>query len=154
MINRKLRFLCSVNFSCMFCFLTMIITQFWSFLVGDNIGFLSSIFSKNPAKGPPKPWEDPMSYPAIKGLSIHDNNLFVNYTLQCGMRNYVWMTRPTYGDAIHPVEFSRTSVINVDEQSKVSLWLFLAGFYCISFPYSSYIFIPVIAFWSKFLVQK
>ena len=97
--------------------------------VGGNVCFLSSIFSSGTSKGPPKPWEDPMTYPAIKGLSIYDNNLFVNYTLGCGMRSYVWMTRPTYGDAIHPVEFSRTSVINVDEQSKVMFIIFLIDSY-------------------------
>lgn len=108
--------------------------------LGGNVCFLSSIFSSGTSKGPPKPWEDPMTYPAIKGYSIYDNNLFVNYTIGCGMRSYVWMTRPSYGDAIHPLEFSRTSVINVDEQSKVISIIFLID---------SYWFVPCFPSWIR-----
>ena len=118
--------------------------------LGGNVCFLSSIFSSGTSKGPPKPWEDPMTYPAIKGYSIYDNNLFVNYTLRCGMRSYVWMTRPSYGDAIHPVEFSRTSVINVDEQSKVISIIFFIDSYW--FLFLSFLFFFIIFFHESMIV--
>jgi len=84
----------------------------------------ASLFSTSFSQGPRKTWEDPMSYPAIKGLTR-----LVNLTLSdfnrwtCGdggnRMNYVWMTSPKYGDIIHPMNTQQIQLFNVAERSKV-----------------------------------
>ena len=66
-------------------------------------------------------WEDPMSYPAINGVSYFVNNVFANFAAPCGnrMRDYIWMTTPVYGDVIHPTDFMETTFVDVDVDSKV-----------------------------------
>ena len=64
-------------------------------------------------------WEDPMSYPAIKGLSVWDSITFAHFSNPCGKRDYIWMTHPVYGDVIHPADFKNITFVDVDENSKV-----------------------------------
>ena len=80
---------------------------------------MASLFSSSASKGPKMSWEDPMSYPAIKGLAVFDSVKFAHFSNPCGKRDYAWMTNPVYGDAIHPTEFKNISTYNVDEESKV-----------------------------------
>ena len=93
----------------------------WNLFLGGNIGILSSIFSLKPAVGPPKPWETPMSYPAINGSTYLVNNVYTNFSEACpGKRDYLWMTAPGYGDIFHPTEFAQSDCENVESSSKVS----------------------------------
>ena len=82
---------------------------------------MSSAFSASPAVGPPKPWEDPMSYPAIMGITRIQNVRFSNFGKGCGENgnNYVWMTNPLYGDIIHPTELKAIQLDNVMDVNKV-----------------------------------
>ena len=86
-----------------------------------NIAILSSIFTASPAAGPPQSFEDPMAYPAIKGLAQYFNTTFINFTKYCGSdnRDYIYMTLPAYGDIIHPTVFKETKLVNVEDESKV-----------------------------------
>ena len=91
------------------------------FLGVSKVGFKTFIFASTPSSGPKMSWEDPMSYPAIKGLSRLSNLTLVNFNTACSpdSRNYVMMTSPKYGDIFHPVEFSKISMVNVADENKV-----------------------------------
>ena len=82
----------------------------------------SSVFSSSPASGPPMSWEDPMSYPAIKGLSVYRNVTFRHFKTFCGSnkRDYIISPHLFYGDIIHPVQFVETTLEDVEDDSKVS----------------------------------
>lgn len=65
-------------------------------------------------------FEDPMSYPAVRGLTKVIGVTFSNFGSGCDSgRNYIWMTNPKYGDIIHPTDFSGITLDNCDEDSKV-----------------------------------
>jgi len=99
---------------------------FLLFRLGGNTGIMSPIFSSSPPIGPPKPWEDPMSYPAIKGLTIIKNITFVDFTAGCdGSVNRVLMTTPKYGDIIHPTKIENVHLKNVIEDAKVFIFILL-----------------------------
>nr|XP_047143668.1 fibrocystin-L-like isoform X2 [Hydra vulgaris] len=85
-------------------------------LGGGNLGIYCSTFSKLLPPGPPKPFENPMSYPAIKGLLDLDRVSFISFQSTCGLnkRDFVWMTNNIYGDIIHPTEIKNSTLINVD----------------------------------------
>lgn len=94
---------------------------------------MSSMFSEAMSVGPPKKFEDPMSYPAIKGNTRIINVTFSNFdaTTGCGP-NYVWMTTDKYGDIIHPTEFKEITLRNVDEATKVHCILHCENNLCTS----------------------
>lgn len=69
--------------------------------------------------GPPKKYEDPMSYPAIKGITKIINVTFSDFNGNGCAPNYIWMTTSRYGDIIHPTEFKEIVLNNVDEATKV-----------------------------------
>ena len=91
---------------------------------GGNIGLVTSIFSSRAAPGRriQKPWTKPMSYPAIKGLSIYKNMTFSNFGTYCGSskRDVIVMTSKDYGDILHPVRFHDITLHNVQHDSKVT----------------------------------
>ena len=90
-----------------------------------NIGIKTSLFASTPSAGPKMSWEDPMSYPAIKGLTRFEGVTISDFgPTGCnnGAHNYFWMTSPKYGDIFHPMEMKETTLVNVAEKSKV--------FYC------------------------
>jgi len=63
------------------------------------------------------------SYPAISGVSLLTGNTFANYFADsCSRRNPVIMANQDSGDAMHPVHISNTTLVNVDEDSKVLLF--------------------------------
>ena len=94
-----------------------------NFLLGGNAGIMSPIFTSSPPKGPPKSWEDPMSYPALKGLTIINNITFVDFAAGCdGAVNRVLMTTPKYGDIIHPTKIENIRLENVVEDAKVKTY--------------------------------
>lgn len=84
---------------------------------------MSSTFSSKPAIGPPKPWEDPKSYPAIKGLTMITDVKFADFNKGCKKNtyNYVWMTNKLVGDIIHPTELKGVQLDNVSDASKVEM---------------------------------
>uniref|UniRef100_A0A7M5X729 Cadherin domain-containing protein n=2 Tax=Clytia hemisphaerica TaxID=252671 RepID=A0A7M5X729_9CNID len=88
---------------------------------GANVGIMTPIFSSSPPIGPPtKPFEDPMSYPAINGRTIIHNVTFASFGAGCGGNlNRIIMTNPKYGDIIHPFDISNAILENVDEKTKV-----------------------------------
>ena len=89
-------------------------------MLGGNVGILSSHFSISGSKGPNKRWEDPMTYPAINGISRYFGVTFAEFGDKCsGKRNYIFMMNKHYMDIFHPVEFKNISLVNVDEESKV-----------------------------------
>ena len=87
---------------------------------GGNVGIMTPLFGSSMPTGPPKTWEDPMSYPAINGHTLIENNTFAEFGTGCdGWRNRVIMTCPLYGDIIHPTDVRKITLENVDEDSKV-----------------------------------
>ena len=92
------------------------------FTTAEMIGIKASLFSSTSSKGPKKSWEDPMSYPAIKGLTRLSNLTvaeFNNKACVDGAYNYFWMTAPKYGDIFHPMETEKITLVNVHDKSKV-----------------------------------
>ena len=86
------------------------------------MGILASIFSSSAAPGPPKPWEDPMSYPAINGVARFFGVTFANFNEPCsGKKNYIFVMNPKYMDILHPSEFKNITLIDVGEQNKVMM---------------------------------
>ena len=85
------------------------------------IGIKTSLFSSSPSTGPKMSWEDPMSYPAIKGLTRLINLTVSDFNKACttGKNNYFWMTAPKYGDICHPMDMKQMKLFNVDPKSKV-----------------------------------
>ncbi len=79
-----------------------------------------SCFSSAPSKGPLKPWDDPMSYPAIGGITRLKRTTFANFITACGGKKTVIFV-PNYGagDIIHPTEVEGIKLINVTESNKV-----------------------------------
>ena len=87
---------------------------------GGNVGIMSPLFASSFPAGPPKSWEDPMSYPAINGQTLIENVTFAKFGTGCdGWRNRALMTSPKYGDIIHPTNLRKISLENVEEDSKV-----------------------------------
>ncbi|XP_065660201.1 fibrocystin-L isoform X2 [Hydra vulgaris] len=83
---------------------------------GGNLGIYCSTFSKSQSPGPPKPFENPMSYPAIKGLLRMEGVTFSSFQSTCGLTkpDVVWTTNIIYGDIIHPTELKNSTLVNVN----------------------------------------
>lgn len=80
---------------------------------------MMSIFSASAAPGPPKLWTDPMSYPAISGLSQYDDVIFAEFADKCGKASIAFLTHAVYGDIIHPLTLKNVKLQNVLEKNKV-----------------------------------
>jgi len=93
-------------------------------LIGGNAGIMTPVFSSSPPSY--SSWEDPRSYPAIKGLTIIKNVTFVNFGMGChGAVNRILMTTPKYGDIIHPTKIENVHLQNVTEDGKVRTFRYI-----------------------------
>lgn len=89
------------------------------FFLGGNIGVMMSVFSAGAATGPPMQWTDPMSYPAISGLSVFDDVTFAEFEDKCGRSSIAVLTHTVYGDIIHPMTMKNIHLVNVLDKNKV-----------------------------------
>eukprot|EP00794_Sanderia_malayensis_P006712 gene6712-7474_t len=89
---------------------------------GGMIGVLMASFTSNPSAGPLKPWDNPMSYPAIGGIVRFKRTTFANFVTACGGKETtIFVPNAAYGDIMHPTELESISLINVTEANKVGL---------------------------------
>ena len=83
-----------------------------------NVGVMMSIFTKKGSTGPPSGWTDPMSYPAISGISIYSDVTFTDFDDKCGEVNLAVINN-VYNDIVHPMKLSNIQLNNVLEKNKV-----------------------------------
>ena len=87
--------------------------------LGGMVGAIVSAFISAATPGPLKPWNKPMSYPAIGGKTTYNRTTFANFIEACGKKTIIFSTNRANGDISHPTDLQDITLINVTESMKI-----------------------------------
>ncbi|CAF0939901.1 unnamed protein product, partial [Brachionus calyciflorus] len=86
----------------------------------SKVGVTWAQFLSGSNNAPLKPWTNIMTYNALDGLMIVDNNTFAHFGTQCnGEKDFVFSTNKKNDDGHHPIVIQNSKLFDVDLNSKI-----------------------------------